>query len=157
MCRWWRKTLCTLKLHSRGLVLQQQRHASSFFSFWQRTVMTTEITSQENNNWSFFSVCESDEFCSFSGEDSLKGIHCHKYVVQSIHIYTLSQFFLSSVFLFYVKECTKKDKHTHPHPHIPLRRHRRPRPHLPLPDSWLLNKDAGNIIKSFTFDTLPAL
>lgn len=32
-----------------------------------------------------------------------------------------------------------------------------PQPHLLPPDSWLLNKDAGNIIKSFTFDTQPTL
>lgn len=51
--------------------------------------------------------------------------------------------------------------HTKTHAHTLslalLRLHWGPQPHLPLSDSWLLNKDSGNIIKSFTFDTQPAL
>lgn len=35
--------------------------------------------------------------------------------------------------------------------------HTGPQPHLPPSDSWLLNKDSGNVIKSFTFDSQPAL
>lgn len=35
--------------------------------------------------------------------------------------------------------------------------HTGPQPHLPPSDSWLLNKDSENVIKSFTFDSQPAL
>lgn len=47
----------------------------------------------------------------------------------------------------YISRTHKENTHTHTGP----------QPHLPPPDSWLLNKDSGNVIKSFTSDSQPAL
>lgn len=69
---------------------------------------------------------------------------------------TVGRYKLMHILLLYsfplnVKKILKHKMHTHIHTH-PLGA-----TELPLPDSWLLNKDAGNVIKSFTFDTQPAL
>lgn len=64
-----------------------------------------------------------------------------------------------------MKTCRERQEYANTHTHADthkhtvtcLGRHKGPQPHLMPPDIWLLNKDAGNIIKSFTFDTQPAL
>lgn len=56
---------------------------------------------------------------------------------------------LSIVHLFFF---SKQEKHKHM-----LQAPHGPRPLLRLHDSWLLNRDTGNLIKSFSFDTQPAL